>query len=172
MEFKLPHGSLRSWRMEDAAPLAEVANNRNVWLKLRDIFAHPYTLADAEAYLGRTVGATPELSFCIELDGRVAGGIGLHFAHDVHRLTVELGYWLGEPFWGGGIMSHAVCAMVGYGFQTLPIERIEAYVYANNPASLRVLEKCGFSFEGRLRRNVFKDGQLLDSLVYSRLRGE
>jgi RimJ/RimL family protein N-acetyltransferase len=172
MEFPLPQGSLRSWRLEDAAGLAEVANNRNVWLTLRDIFPHPYHLADAETYLGRTVGSEPELSFCLELDGRPAGGIGFHFAGDVHHLTVELGYWLAEPFWGRGIMSHAVRAMVGYGFDALPIERIEAYVFANNPASARVLEKCGFSFEGRLRRNVIKDGQVLDSLVYSILRDD
>jgi RimJ/RimL family protein N-acetyltransferase len=172
MHFPLPQGCLRSWRIEDAAGLAEAANNRNIWLKLRDVFPHPYTIENAEAYLGRTVGREPETSFCIEIDGRVGGGIGLDFAADVHRHTVEIGYWIAEPFWGRGTMSHAVRAIVGYGFEALPIERVEAYVFANNPASARVLEKCGFSFKGRMRRNVFKDGQFVDALIYSILRDE
>jgi RimJ/RimL family protein N-acetyltransferase len=172
MEFPLSHGRLRSWRIDDAADLATAANHRNVWLTLRDIFPHPYTVEHAEAYLRRTVGAEPELSFCIELDGQAAGGIGLDYATDVHRHTVELGYWIAPPFWGRGVMSEAVRAIVAYGFASQPIERVEAYVFANNPASGRVLEKGGFGFEGRLRRNVFKDGEFLDSLVYSILREE
>ena len=133
---------------------------------------HPYTLADAEAYLQNRVVETREHVLCIEVDGRVGGGIGLHLGEDVNRLTAELGYWLAEPFWGRGIMSEAVPAMVAHGFATLPLQRIEAFVYANNPASARVLEKAGFEFEGRLRRSVIKDGQLLDSLLYAKLREE
>ncbi len=78
--------------------------------------------------------------FCIEVEGRAAGGIGLHPGHDVNRLTAELGYWLAEPFWGRGIATAAVRAIVPHGFASLPLNRIEAYVYANNPASARVLE--------------------------------
>ena len=150
----------------------ESGNNRNVWLTLRDIFPHPYTLADAETFLGRVVGLEPELSFCVEVEGRMAGGIGLHMQGDVHHRNAELGYWLAQEFWGRGIMSSAVQVMVEYGFSNLPLERIEAYVFANNPASARVLEKAAFVFEGRLRRNVLKDGEFLDSLVYARLRDD
>lgn len=172
MEFPLPQGRVRSWRIDDATALAEVANNRNVWLKMRNVFPHPYTIEHAESYLGQAVGRAPETSFCIEVDGQVGGGIGLHFATDVHCHTVEIGYWLGEPFWRRGIMPHAVRKIVAYGFAALPIERVEAYVFGNNPASARVLEKCGFSFEGRMRRHVFKDGEFLDSLIYAMLRNE
>ncbi|MDQ6861661.1 MAG: GNAT family N-acetyltransferase [Verrucomicrobiota bacterium] len=172
MQIALPQGSLRSWRIEDAPALVEGANNRNVWLRLRDIFPHPYTLANAEAYLGRVVRVKPAFSFCIELDGRAAGGIGLDAQDDVHHRTAEIGYWLAEPFWGRGVMTHVVRAIIGYGFTALPLDRIEAYVFSNNPTSARVLEKTGFTCEGRLRQNVVKDGQLLDSLVYSILRDE
>ncbi len=173
MQLPLPLGALRPWRMDDAADLIAAANNRNVSVMLRDWFPYPYTPADADAYLARAIGdEEASVRFCIEVDGRAVGGIGLHPQKDVNRLTAELGYWLAERFWGRGIMSAAVRAIVAHGFATLPLERIEAYVFANNPASARVLEKCGFTFEGRLRRNVIKDGELLDSLVYSILRGE
>jgi RimJ/RimL family protein N-acetyltransferase len=67
-------------------------------------------------------------------------------------------------------MTAAVEAVLRYGIEGLSFGRIEAYVFANNPASVRVLEKAGFEFEGRLRKNVIKDGQVLDSLVYAKLR--
>jgi RimJ/RimL family protein N-acetyltransferase len=172
MELRLRDALVRSWRTDDAAPLVEAANNQRIAATLRDIFPHPYTVAGAEAYLGRVVGHEPELSFCIEIDGRPSGGIGFHPGADVNRLTAEVGYWLAESFWGGGIMTDVVRAMVAYAFATQPFERIEGYVFANNPASERVLQKAGFTREGRLRRNVTKNGELLDTFVYSILRDE
>jgi RimJ/RimL family protein N-acetyltransferase len=89
---------------------------------------------------------------------------------DVHRFTAEIGYWVGEPFWGRGIATVAVERATAYGFAALSLERIEAPVFDGNLASARVLEKAGYSFEGRLRRSVFKDGRLLDSYLYARVR--
>ena len=156
--------------MDDASALVQAANNRNVSVMLRDMFPHPYTRDDAEGYLAAAIsGESEAIRFCIEVDCSAAGGIGLHPQSDINRLTFELGYWLAEPYWGRGIMSAAVRATVAHGFETLPLERIEAYVFANNPASARVLEKCGFSFEGRLRRNVIKNGEVLDSLMFAKL---
>ena len=172
MHLALSTGSLRSWHDDDAPALAEHANNINVWRTLRDHMPHPYTLAHAEEYLRKVQHQQPELSLCIDVDGRAVGGISLHPSEDVHRLTAELGYWLAEPFWGRGIATAAVNAIVGHGFALLPLVRIEAHVFANNPASARVLEKAGFTFEGRLARNVIKEGRILDSLVYSRLRDD
>jgi [ribosomal protein S5]-alanine N-acetyltransferase len=170
VRIELPQCTLRKWRREDASSLVAHANNRNVWINLRDRMPHPYTAADAEVYLAERLEGTNDLLFCIDVDGAAVGGIGLHPGDDVNRFTAELGYWLGEAFWGRGIMTAAVRAVVQHGFVASPLQRIEAYVYATNPASARVLEKVGFEFEGRLRRNVFKDGQLLDSLLYARLR--
>ncbi len=168
----LGQASLRLWRMDDAPALAEAANNRNVWINLRDRMPHPYTLADAEAFILQRVKQDSGLVLCVEVEGRAAGGIGLHPGDDVNRLTAELGYWLAEPFWGRGVITAAVRAIVPCGFERLSLERIEACVYANNPASARVLKKAGFTCEGRLRRSVIKDDQVLDSLVYARLREE
>ena len=86
---------------------------------------------------------------------------------DVHRLTAELGYWLGEPFWGRGIASEAVRSIAEYGFRELGLVRIFAEPYSTNKSSCRVLEKAGFSFEGRLKNNVIKNGVILDSVMYS-----
>jgi ribosomal-protein-alanine N-acetyltransferase len=170
MQIALTNATLREWRTSDAPALAAAANNRNVWLMLRDQMAHPYALSDAENYIQRQLDNPAAASVCIEVDGCVAGGIGLHPQDDVNRMTAELGYWLAESCWGRGIMTEAVRAMVRDGFAQGPLLRIEAFVYANNPASVRVLEKAGFAFEGRLRKNAVKDGQVLDSLLYARLR--
>ena len=170
MRIELTQCIIRSWRLDDAPALAQSANNRNVWLNLRDRMPHPYTLADAEAYLRHATTADAEETFCIEVDGQVAGAIGLRGKEDVHRFTAELGYWLAEPFWGRGIATEAVRAFVEERLKATSLHRIFAEVFSSNPASVRVLEKAGFEFEGRLRKNVVKDGQILDSLVYARVR--
>ena len=171
MELKLTHCTIRDWRLGDAESLAKHANNRNVWLTLRDRFPHPYTIEDARSFLERaTSGEGPEKLFCIDIDGAAVGGIGLHPGEDVHRLTAEFGYWLGEEFWGQHIMSEVVPAFVNYCFEKFSLTRMFAAAYANNPASARVLEKSGFTREGRLRKNVIKDGKILDSLIYARTR--
>jgi RimJ/RimL family protein N-acetyltransferase len=96
--------------------------------------------------------------------------MGIRPGHEVHRYTATLGYWLGQDFWGRGIMTEAVAAFTDFCFENFPLRRISAEVFANNPASARVLEKAGFVFEGRLKNNVIKDGKLLDSLLYAKTR--
>jgi RimJ/RimL family protein N-acetyltransferase len=85
----------------------------------------------------------------------------------VHSHTATLGYWLGEDFWGRGIMTDAVAAFIDFCFENFPLRRVSAEVFANSTAFARVLEKAGFVFEGRLKNNVIKDGELLDSLLYA-----
>ena len=162
--------TIRPWRLDDAASLAKHANNRKVWLGLRDLFPHPYTADDANEFLLRATSAQPSTNFCIDIDGAAVGGIGIRLGEDVHRQTAGLGYWLSEDFWGHGVMSEAVPAVTDYCFENFPLHRIHAEAYANNPASVRVLEKAGFVLEGRLRKNVIKDGEILDSLLYSRTK--
>jgi ribosomal-protein-alanine N-acetyltransferase len=110
MRTELEQCVLRSFKMEDAPALAEGANNRKIWLNLRDRMSHPYSLADAETYLNRVTKDENAHVACIEIDGKAAGGIGLHPGEDVHRRTAELGYWLAEPYWGRGIATAAVRA--------------------------------------------------------------
>jgi [ribosomal protein S5]-alanine N-acetyltransferase len=170
MQLKLKQCTIRPWRLDDAESLVRHANNRKIWLSLRDKFPHPYTSEDARKFLEGTVKFEPITDFCIEVNGAAVGGIGIHLGIDVHRQTAELGYWLSQEFWGRGVMTEAVGAFTDCCFQEFQLRRIYAEPFANNPASARVLEKAGFTFEGRLKNHVLKDGKLLDSLLYARTK--
>ena len=170
MELKLERCTIRDYRPSDAESLAKHANNRKIWLGLRDAFPHPYTIEDARNFLQGSTAGLPRIHFCIEIDEEAVGGIGLRLGEDVHRHTAEFGYWLSEEFWGQGIMSEIVPAFGDYCFKEFSLKRLFAMPHSSNPASVRVLEKAGFVFEGRLRKNVIKDGQILDSLLYAKTR--
>jgi RimJ/RimL family protein N-acetyltransferase len=167
MELVLERCTVRPWRLADAESLVRHANNRKVWLAVRDTFPHPYTIKDAHEFIRGATSELPTTRFCIDIDHAAVGGIGVHPGQDVHRQTATVGYWLGEQFWGRGIMTEAVTAVTNFCFDNFPLCRISAEVFANNPASARVLEKAGFIFEGRLKNYVLKDGELLDSLLYA-----
>jgi ribosomal-protein-alanine N-acetyltransferase len=172
MQLELPGCRIRSWQASDVPSLARHANNRLVWRNVRDHFPHPYTTADAEAWIRQVVGHEPETHFAIEMAGEAAGGIGLMLQDDVARHSAEIGYWLGEAHWGQGVMSAVVRRFTEHAFASFPLERIYAWVFEWNPASCRVLEKAGYTLEGRLRKSALKDGSLLDQYVYAVLRGE
>lgn len=167
MRLVLEHCEIRPWRADDAAALARHANDREVWLNLRDAFPHPYGLDDAHRFLAMVDRQTPTTFFAIEVDGEAAGGIGLSLRDDVERLSAELGYWLARPHRGRGIMSAAVRAFTHDRMAAHGLLRVFAVPYARNTASARVLEKAGFVCEGRMRRAVIKDGQVLDALLYA-----
>jgi [ribosomal protein S5]-alanine N-acetyltransferase len=170
MKLTLKRCTIRPWRLDDAESLTRHANTRKVWLSLRDKFPHPYTTVDARKFLEATVKIEPITNFCIEVNRAAVGGIGIHLGIDVHRHTAEMGYWLGEEFWGRGIMTEAVGTFTDFCFHRFSLRRIYAEPFANNPASERVLEKSGFVLEGRLKNNVVKDGRLLDSLLYAKTK--
>jgi RimJ/RimL family protein N-acetyltransferase len=162
VELTLDRCTVCDWRMEDAPSIVEHANNSNVSRTLRDRFPYPYTIGDAKEFLARSTSKQPRNIFCIAINGAAIGGIGVHVGEDVHRHVASIGYWLGEEFWGRGVMSEVVPAFVNYCFANLKLYRIYAEAFENNFASARILEKAGFVLEGRLRRNVVKEGQILD----------
>ena len=158
---------IRSYHAEDAPSLAKHANNRKVWLNLRDRFPHPYRLQDAVIFLEAAVRS--DQVYAIAKENECIGGIGIHPDDDVHRHSAELGYWLAEPFWGQGIMSALVSPFCTFAADAFNLHRIYAEPYTTNPASARVLEKSGFQLEGTMRKNVFKDGVLMDQWLYAKL---
>jgi RimJ/RimL family protein N-acetyltransferase len=163
--------TLRPWRFSDADALVRHANNRKIWLNLKDRFPHPYTDADARAWLAiRAADKGDPHVLAIEFEREAIGGIGLEFLSDVHRMTAEVGYWLGESMWGRGFATVALNAVTDYAFATFELRRLQAMVFQWNPASSRVLEKAGYALEGRLRDYVFKDNRIGDALMYSKLR--
>ena len=161
---------IRSFRPEDAEALARYANNRQVWLNVRDAFPHPYRLADAVAWIRMAARQFPEVSFAIADPQEVIGTIGLGLQTDVNYRSAEIGYWLGEPFWGQGIATAALGAFTEYAFAHYDLIRLFAYVYEWNPASERVLAKAGYACEGRMRKSATKDGKTVDQLLYAKVR--
>ena len=162
---------LRPWRSRDLGALVQHANNSNVSRYLRDRFPYPYTRKDGRGFLSMvTAGAGDDTKMAIEVDGEAIGGIGVIPGSDIERFSAELGYWLGRAWWGQGIMPRALGALVPWAFEKFELVRIEAGVFDRNAASARVLEKAGFHLEARLERSVIKEGQLLDRLLYVRVR--
>ncbi|MCH8839509.1 MAG: GNAT family N-acetyltransferase [Planctomycetes bacterium] len=167
MQISLDTCVIRSFQPEDAASLARYANNRRIWRNLRDSFPHPYSLDDAHQFIARIKDQALETVFAIEVDSQAVGSIGIRLKEDVERVTGEMGYWLGEPFWGRGLMTDVVRAFTEFALREFSLQRLEAGVYEWNPASARVLEKAGYRLEGTLRRSMIKDGQVIDRLIYA-----
>jgi [ribosomal protein S5]-alanine N-acetyltransferase len=170
--FSIPtsFGLVRPYRLDDAEALVKYANNRKVWLNLRDGFPHPYTLEDARMFLQNACQPTPPTLYAIATPQEAIGGIGITINKDVHRLTAELGYWLGEPFWGKGYMTESVLKFTDAMFNQFGLVRIYAEPYAFNAASAHVLEKAGFILEGRMACSVIKDGKIGDQLLYAKVK--
>ena len=158
---------LRPLVASDAASLAAHANDREVWLNLRDRFPHPYTRRDAEAYIAAVGAGERQTSFGVVVDGETAGSIGLMLGDDIERHTAEIGYWLGRRFWGRGVITDAVRATTRYAFAQLGMHRVFAVPFEHNAASCRVLEKAGYVLEGRMRRSAVKAGHVLDQWLYA-----
>ena len=167
MRLELDTCVVRSWRLDDAESVARHANNRAVWIHLRDGFPHPYGREDAAAFLATVLQQTPERTFAIEVDGEASGSIGITPGTDVERIGAEVGYWLGEPFWGRGVVSEALHAVTRHVVETHGLRRVWAVPFATNVASARVLEKAGYVREARMRQSAIKDGQVLDQYLYA-----
>ena len=162
---------LRPWRPEDKPTLVRHANNRAISRNLWDAFPHPYTEADANRWLATAAAEPPPPGmYAIEVEGEAAGTISLDRRRDIERLSAEIGYWLGEAYWGRGIMSEAVGRVTELAFAETDLVRIFALVFAWNPRSGRVLERSGHAREGVLRRAGVKDGVVFDRVIYARTR--
>ena len=167
MRLTLDCCTVRSWEFSDIDTVPAYANNRKIWMNLRDAFPHPYTKQSARDWIRSVKQRSPETSFAIAIDGEAVGGIGFVMHADVERVSAEIGYWLGEPFWGRGITSAALSAVTKYAMDTHGLTRIFAVPFAWNAASCRVLEKAGYVLEARLRKSAIKDGQLTDQFQYA-----
>lgn len=170
MELTSGNITLRSLRESDAPRLALLANNDKIGRNLRDGFPYPYTTEDAMSFIQKFKHHTS--FFAIEYQGEYAGNISLTPCENVYRRSAEIGYFIGEPYWNKGIMTTAVNLITDFGFNKLGFARIHTGVYEYNPASQRVLEKCGFVKEGIFRKAVFKNGQLWDEVRYAKINPE
>ena len=165
---------LRAWHREDAKDLAEALNNKKVLDNLRDGLPYPYTIEDAEAFILDMSQADPNktFAFAIIAEGKVVGSIGVFRRENIHNKTAELGYYVGEPYWGRGIGTDAVRLLCRYIFQETDILRIFAEPFSQNKGSRRILEKNGFVLEGTLRKNAVKNNRIMDMSLYALVREE
>ncbi len=166
MHLSLGSCVVRDWAAGDLPSIARHANNRNIWINLRDKFPHPYTDANARDFLAHVRQQDPITVWAIEVDGEAAGAIGLVIMSDVERVSGEIGYWLGEACWGRGVATAALRGVTTEAFRRFDLRRIFALPFGDNRASIRVLEKAGYELEGRLSESAIKDGMLRDQWMY------
>jgi ribosomal-protein-alanine N-acetyltransferase len=171
MEWDLGDFKIRPYRLGDEESIAKHANNPKVALNLRDTFPNPYTLEDAKRWIQMCVAeGLNKTNWGIEVNGECAGGIGLVLMQDVHRLTAEIGYWLGEEHWNKGIVTRAAGVITDHGLNDLGLIRIYTGIYERNPASMKVLEKNGYVKEGIERRSIIKGDVIMDAHVYAKVK--
>src|SRR5256886_12460553 len=136
---------LRAPCFEDARTIAALVNDRRIAENTLRI-PHPYGLADAQSFITAANASDGEIVFLIaRRGGDVIGGCGIaRFGEE----PPEIGYWLGVSYWGQGYATEAARAVIDHAFEDLGLERLEAGARVSNPASRRVLEKCGFQWSG------------------------
>lgn len=161
---------LRPFVPQDAVSLARHADNVRIWNNVRDHFPHPYTRVDADAFIAVASAKDPVRDFAIVIGGEAVGGIGYVPGTDVERISAEVGYWLGEAYWGRGLMSEAVGALAAHIFATTDIQRLFATVFGHNAASMRVLEKAGFRRATIFRKATVKNGHVIDLYYYDKIK--
>ena len=170
--FELPavEAQVRPWRLDDGPSLVRHADSRRVWLNLRDSFPHPYTPAAAARWLEWAAARRPPTHVAIAGGGAAVGGIGFAPQEDVLRRSAEIGFWLGEAYWGRGIATAALVAVSAHALASGDLCRLYACVFDGNGASMRVLEKAGYVREGCLRKSAVKDGRTVDQHLWALVR--
>ena len=162
---------LRPWSFADVNDLSTLADNRKIWDNVRDYFPHPYTRQKAEEWIGLHHHKKPVSHFAIETDGKLAGGISILTKEDIYRCSAEIGYWIGEPFWGKGIATEAIRQLMIIAWNHFPeVVRIYAEVFATNIASTRALEKNGFELESVRKNSCIKNGIIGNDMVFVKLK--
>ena len=168
MRIITPSSSLRNWTPKDAESLARHANSPRIAATMRDAFPSPYTLDDAHRFIAMATSPTTHLLLAIDRRGEAVGGIGIHPLDGVRHRSADIGYWLSESLWGKGIVTDAVRSLVPVAFGMFDVVRLQAGIFSNNPASMRVLEKCGFIREAVHKNAIVKNGEILDEVLYVR----
>jgi ribosomal-protein-alanine N-acetyltransferase len=165
---------LSEFRPSDKCALTELLNERDIYDRTLRI-PFPYTEKDADEWLALVAKITQQqgrpVHFAIRsADYALIGGCGFDGFQVGKSHRAEVGYWLAKPFWGRGIMTAVVQRLCQHAFEEFCLVKITAHVFTHNPASSRVLAKCGFQEEGFLRKHFCKDGQFLDARLFGLLR--
>lgn len=164
---------LRPLEASDRTSITQLINNKKIWDNLKDYIPHPYHIEDADNFINFKKEEDPIANFGIVNDSNdFLGIIGLERKDDIYRLNAEIGYWIGEPYWGKGIATKAIGMITKYGFEQLKLERIYAGVFDFNTASMKVLKNNGYTLESISRNALIKNEKILNEHVYVKLRSE
>ncbi|KAF7192569.1 hypothetical protein HII31_06116 [Pseudocercospora fuligena] len=181
--------TVRRYRSSDVQSMTKHGNSKTIWLNMRDRFPHPYDEAAGRSWI--SINADPgnharsgkytleagaegplvPTNYAIAINGEAIGSIGLDFGADIYYRTAELGYWIGEEFWGKGIMSVVAPAFVRWTWKTFGVLiRINAEANERNLGSIRTLVKAGFAYEGKRINAIVKMGEVQSVVWYGALR--
>lgn len=161
---------LRPFQPSDCVSIAKHANNRLIWENLRDRFPYPYSENDAAQFIQLTSSNSPITEFAVDINGEAIGAAGIILKDDVYKGNGEIGYWLGQDYWGKGIGTLVVGELVRIAFEELMLYRVYAEVFEKNIASARILEKNGFIKEATLKNAIIKDGEYQNLYIFSILK--
>lgn len=169
-----PRLTLRPMSMRDAADI--YAYSRDPEVARHVLWDAHRSLAESKAYLRFILkqyrdGMPSSYGIVLNATGRLVGTIGFMWYNQENN-AAEVGYSLSRSLWNNGIMTEALSAVIDMGFRDLNLHRIEAQHASVNPASGRVMEKCGMRHEGRLRERIFNKGQFVDVELYAIVRGD
>lgn len=157
---------IRQLKASDAENLAKYGNNKKIWDNMRDYFPHPYSLEDGVSFVKMILENKPITTFAIDFEDELIGVIGYNLKTDIYQHAAEIGYWIGEPFWGKGFVTKALKQAVDHAFNEKDVKRLYTSVFEHNHGSKRVLEKAGFIFEGIGQKSVMKNNEYFDEYRY------
>lgn len=147
--------------------IKRLANNHAIAINLRDAFPYPYTIEDAATFLELAANGALGKVYGV-YDGDIfVGCCSLIPQQDVYRLNAEIGYWIGEPYWGKGYATEVVKLLLNVAFEELNLSRVYAHIFEFNKGSMRVLEKAGFHKEAIIKSSIIKEGKIFDEHLYS-----
>ncbi len=152
-----------------AKDLVLLANNKAIAKNLRNTFPHPYTFENAKEFLDLAKQGKIGHAFGIFTEDLFIGICSISLQQDIYINNGEIGYWIGEPYWGKGYATKAVQLLTDYAFNELKLLRVFAGVFSGNPSSMKVLEKSGYRLEAIIKSSILKNGAILDEHLYSRL---
>ncbi len=166
---------LRPFTMADAADVQRLAGDRAIAATTGGNIPHPYEDGMAEEWIAShpklyEEGKAVNFAVVLRADSLLIGATALTIGETTRR--AELGYWIGKPYWGRGYCTEAAQTMVEYGFEVLRLNRIHACHFGSNPASGRVMQKLGMSYEGCRRQHFCKWGRFEDCVDYAILKSE
>ena len=162
---------LRSYRKGDEESLAKNIYDKTIARSTLRI-PYPYTLKDAKEWVRKNLKENrkkkpDEINFVVDINGEVAGGIGLS---EIKDYQAEIGFWVASKYRNKGITTLALKKVTKFGFEKIKLRRIYACVFPFNKASMRVLKKNGYKLEGILRKEIKKGNKLLDNYLFAKVK--